>query len=266
MIKYKYDIKGFTMEESKTVFEETQEAEVTTDQVAMDGAVHQEQLKDINKLDKFFGITKSGSTFRTEIIAGLTTFMSMVYALLVVPGMYGESVTFGAVYIATALGAIVGTMLMAFLAKMPLAQASGLGATAYVSGTLLASGMGLTYANAMIFVLIDGVIFILLTATGLRKKILKSIPEEVKISIPVGIGLVIAFIGFSNAGLVKFSSSGVGFASFNVLSGDLSYLGATSAVIALIGVITIAILCKKNVKGGILWGMLGATALYYIFA
>ena len=155
MIKYKYDIKGFTMEESKTVFEETQEAEVTTDQVAMDGAVHQEQLKDINKLDKFFGITKSGSTFRTEIIAGLTTFMSMVYALLVVPGMYGESVTFGAVYIATALGAIVGTMLMAFLAKMPLAQASGLGATAYVSGTLLASGMGLTYANAMIFVLID---------------------------------------------------------------------------------------------------------------
>jgi AGZA family xanthine/uracil permease-like MFS transporter len=266
MIKYKYDIKGFTMEESKTVFEETQEAEVTTDQVAMDGAVHQEQLKDINKLDKFFGITKSGSTFRTEIIAGLTTFMSMVYALLVVPGMYGESVTFGAVYIATALGAIVGTMLMAFLAKMPLAQASGLGATAYVSGTLLASGMGLTYANAMIFVLIDGVIFILLTATGLRKKMLKSIPEEVKISIPVGIGLFIAFIGFSNAGLVKFSSSGVGFASFNVLSGDLSYLGATSAVIALIGVITIAILCKKNVKGGILWGMLGATALYYIFA
>ena len=237
-------------ENSKSVVEEQQVAEV----------------KEKNKLDKFFGITKSGSTLKTEIIAGITTFMSMVYALLVVPGMYGDKVTFGAVYIATALGAIVGTMLMAFLAKMPLAQASGLGATAYVSGTLLASEVGLTYANAMIFVLIDGIIFILLTATGLRKKILKSIPEEVKISIPVGIGLFIAFIGFNNAGLVNISNDGIGFASFNVLSGQLSYLGAMSAVITLIGVIAIAILCKKNVKGGILWGMLGATALYYIFA
>lgn len=252
-------------EESKNALESTQE-EPAAEAVATNGGNQQEPLKEKNKLDKFFGITKSGSTFKTEIIAGITTFMSMVYALLVVPGMYGDKVTFGAVYIATALGAIVGTMFMAFLAKMPLAQASGLGATAYISGTLLASGMGLTYANAMIFVLIDGIIFILLTATGLRKKILKSIPDEVKISIPVGIGLFIAFIGFNNAGLVNISNSGIGFASFNVLSGKLSYLGAISAVITLIGVITIAILCKKNVKGGILWGMLGATALYYIFA
>ncbi|MDE7192195.1 MAG: NCS2 family permease [Clostridia bacterium] len=252
-------------EERNDILESTQE-EVTTDQIVIEDASKEEQVKEKNKLDKFFGITKSGSTFKTEIIAGLTTFMSMVYALLVVPGMYGNTVTFGAVYIATALGAIVGTMLMAFLAKMPLAQASGLGATAYVTGTLLGSQIGLTYANAMIFVLIDGIIFILLTATGLRKKILKSIPEEVKISIPVGIGLFIAFIGFNNAGLVNISDAGIGFASFNVLSGGLSYLGATSAVITLLGVIAIAILCKKNVKGGILWGMLGATALYYIFA
>lgn len=253
-------------EERKDVLEKTQEVEVTTDQVEANDTKQETQLKEKNKLDRFFGITKSGSTFKTEIIAGLTTFMSMVYALLVVPGMYGDTVTFGAVYIATALGAIVGTMLMAFLAKMPLSQASGLGATAYVTGTLLASEMGLTYANAMIFVLLDGVIFILLTATGLRKKILKSIPDEVKISIPVGIGLFIAFIGFNNAGLVNISNAGIGFASFNVLSGKLSYLGAMSAVITLIGVIAIAILCKKNVKGGILWGMLGVTALYYIFA
>ena len=253
-------------EERKDVLEKTQEVEVTTDQVEANDTKQETQLKEKNKLDRFFGITKSGSTFKTEIIAGLTTFMSMGYALLVVPGMYGDTVTFGAVYIATALGAIVGTMLMAFLAKMPLAQASGLGATAYVTGTLLASEMGLTYANAMIFVLLDGVIFILLTATGLRKKILKSIPDEVKISIPVGIGLFIAFIGFNNAGLVNISNAGIGFASFNVLSGKLSYLGAMSAVITLIGVIAIAILCKKNVKGGILWGMLGVTALYYIFA
>lgn len=224
------------------------------------------QTKKIGKVDAFFGISKSGSSYKTEIIAGITTFMSMVYALLVVPKMYGDSVPFGAVYIATALGAIIGTTLMALLAKMPLAQASGLGATAYVTGTLLASGTGLTYANAMIFVLLDGLIFILLTATGLRKKILLAIPDEVKISIPVGIGMFIAFIGFKNAGLVKFSDSGIGFTSFNVLSGKLSYLGAISAALTLLGVIAIAVLCAKKINGGILWGMLGTTALYFVFA
>lgn len=228
-------------------------------------------VKKVGKLDAFFGITKSGSSVKTEIIAGITTFMAMVYALLVVPKMYGNSVPFGAVYIATALGAIIGTTLMALLAKMPLAQASGLGATAYVTGTLLGAGTQLTYANAMIFVLLDGVIFILLTATGLRKKILLAIPDEVKISIPVGIGMFIALIGFKNAGLVVFPvkdgvSQGISFTSFNVLSGNLNYLGAISAVLALVGVIAIAVLCAKKVNGGILWGILGTTVLYFVFA
>ncbi|MCM1438471.1 MAG: NCS2 family permease [Roseburia sp.] len=228
-------------------------------------------VKKVGKLDKFFGITAAGSTVKTEIIAGVTTFMAMVYALLVVPKMYGvggayPNVSFNAVYVATALGAIVGTTLMALLAKMPLAQASGLGATVYVTGTLLADGMGLTYANAMIFVLLDGLIFITLTATGLRKKILKAIPEEVKVSIPVGIGFFIALIGFKNAGLVQFSSGGIGFTSFNVLNGNITYLSTISAALALFGVIAIGILSAKKVKGGILWGMLGTTAAYFIFA
>lgn len=218
-----------------------------------------------SKLDKFFGITKSGSSYKSEIIAGLTTFMSMVYALLVVPKMYGDTVAFGAVYVATALGAIVGTMLMAFLAKMPLAQASGLGATVYVTGTLLAAGSGLTYANAMIFVLLDGIIFLVLTATGLRKKILAAIPDEVKISIPVGIGMFIAFIGFKNSGLVRLSEGSIGFTSFNVLSGNLDYASAVSAALTLVGVIAIAVLAAKKVNGAILWGILGTTALYFVF-
>ena len=159
------------------------------------------------KIDNFFSISASGSSFKTEIIAGLTTFMAMVYALLVVPDMYrGDGsfpyVSFGAVYIATALGAIIGTIIMAFLAKMPLAQASGLGATAYITDTLLGGGLGLSYANAMIFVLLDGAIFVFLTATGLRKKILAAIPKEVKTVLPVGIGMFIAFIGFNKAGVV----------------------------------------------------------------
>ena len=223
--------------------------------------------ENVNRLDAFFGISASGSSFKTEIIAGLTTFMAMVYALLVVPGFYSDlDVSFGAIYVATALGAIVGTTLMALLAKMPLAQASGLGATAYVTGTLIGGATGLTYANAMIFVLLDGIIFITLTATGLRKKILQAIPDEVKISIPVGIGFFIAFIGFKNAGLVNLSDGYIGFASFNVLSGKLNYLGALSAALALLGVIAIAVLSAKKVNGAILWGILGTTALYFLFA
>ncbi len=220
------------------------------------------------KIDDFFSITESGSSFKTEIIAGLTTFMAMVYALLVVPGMYEADgaypyVSFGAVYIATALGAIVGTVIMAFLAKMPLAQASGLGATAYITGTLIGGGMGLSYANAMVFVLLDGTLFIVLTATGLRNKILAAIPKEVKTTLPVGIGMFIAFIGFNNAGIVELHEGGIGFTSFNVLNTDLLYKNAVSAAVALVGVIAIAVLAKKGVKGSILWGMLGAAVLYY---
>ncbi len=216
------------------------------------------------KIDAFFGITAAGSSFKTEIVAGLTTFMAMVYALLVVPGMYdSQAVSFGAVYIATALGAIIGTIIMAFLAKMPLAQASGLGATAYITGTLMGSEMGLSYANAMVFVLLDGTLFIILTATGLRNKILAGIPAEVKITIPVGIGMFIAFIGSNNAGLVSLGEGSIRFASFNVLGKHFSYTAAIGALVALLGVIAIAVLAKKNVKGSILWGMLGAAGLYY---
>ncbi|MDE6373823.1 MAG: NCS2 family permease, partial [Clostridia bacterium] len=252
--------------------EETAAADCAADNgQAADCAVAAKDTKKKSGFDAFFGISASGSNFKTEVIAGLTTFMAMVYALLVVPKMYGVDgaypyVPFNAVYIATALGAIVGTTLMALLAKMPLAQASGLGATVYVTGTLLGAGTGLTYANAMIFVLLDGVIFILLTATGLRKKILNAIPDEVKISIPVGIGMFIAFIGFNNAGLVSISDNGISFASFNVLGGKITYLGAIGAALALAGVIAIAILSHKKVNGAILWGILGVTALYFAFA
>ncbi len=255
------------MEEKKDVEEEVAVTQTDATEDTNEKPISSTKKKG-RRLDEFFGITRSGSDIKTEIIAGITTFMSMVYAVLVVPGLYGENsyVSFNAVYIATVLGAVIGTTLMALLARMPLAQASGLGATAYITGTLLGGELGLTYANAMIFVLLDGLIFVLLTATGLRKKILKAIPDEVKASIPVGIGMFIAFIGLKNANLVKLSDGAIGFASFNVLSGKLSYLSTIAAAIALLTVIAIGILSAKKVKGGILWGMLGATALYYVFA
>ena len=229
------------------------------------------------KVDKFFGITKNGSGYRTEIVAGVTTFMAMVYILMVNAGMFSESwvgLSYGASYIATAIGAVVGTLLMAFFAKMPLAQASGMGVNAFIVYTLLLGGTNLTFANCMVFTLIDGVIFLILTATGLRQKIFNAIPAGVRQAIPVGIGLFIAFIGMQQAGvIVNEDSTLVTFISFNVLGKTpfASYVNGTvggmlPAIVALLGVLAIAIMSKLKVKGSILWGILGAAVLYYIFA
>lgn len=229
------------------------------------------------KVDNWFGITKSGSNYKTEIVAGITTFMAMVYILMVNAGMFegviGGADPYGAAYIATSVGAIVGTFLMAFLARMPLAQASGMGINAFIVFTLL-NKTGLTYANSMVFVLIDGVIFLILTVTGLRRKIFEAIPAGVRHAIPVGIGLFIAFIGLQQAGvIVDESSTLTTFVSFNLLN-DPSFVtyangtvgGILPAIVALIGVVIIAVLSKKNVKGAILWGLLGSAVLYYVFA
>ena len=227
------------------------------------------------KVDNWFGITKSGSNYRTEIVAGVTTFMAMVYILMVNAGMFAGVITdssdpYGAAYIATAVGAIIGTLLMAFFAKMPLAQASGMGINAFIVYTLL-NGTGLTYANTMVFVLLDGVIFLILTMTGLRKQIFEAIPAGVRHAIPVGIGLFIAFIGMQQAYVVVDSSTLTGFASFNLLGGGAfvdydgsNVTGMLPALVALIGVFAIAILSKKKVKGAILWGILGSAVLYYV--
>ena len=229
------------------------------------------------KVDNWFGITKSGSNYRTEIVAGVTTFMAMVYILMVNAGMFSGVITdssdpYGAAYIATAIGAIVGTLLMAFFAKMPLAQASGMGINAFIVYTLIVSGTGLTYANCMVFTLLDGVIFLILTVTGLRRQIFEAIPAGVRHAIPVGIGLFSAFIGLQQAGVVVNEDSTLTtFVSFNLLGSTpfVSYNAGTvggmlPAIVALVGVLAIAILSKKNVKGAILWGLLGSAVLYYV--
>ena len=229
------------------------------------------------KVDNWFGITKSGSNYRTEIVAGVTTFMAMVYILMVNAGMFSGVITdssdpYGAAYIATAIGAIVGTLLMAFFAKMPLAQASGMGINAFIVYTLIGSGTGLTYANCMVFTLLDGVIFLILTVTGLRRQIFEAIPAGVRHAIPVGIGMFIAFIGLQQAGVVVNDDSTLTtFVSFNLLGSNefVTYAAGTvggmlPAIVAIVGVFAIAILSKKNVKGAILWGLLGSAVLYYV--
>ncbi len=225
------------------------------------------------KVDNYFGITKSGSNYRTEVVAGLTTFMAMVYILIVNSGFFesviGGNDPYGAAYIATSIGAIVGTLLMAFVAKMPLALASGMGVNAYVVFTLIGAS-GLSYANAMVFTLLDGVIFVVLTATGLRQKIFEAIPKAVRYAIPVGIGLFIAYLGMQDAGIIVVDESTLtGMVSFNVLAfgqeGASTYLDMINALVAILGVLAIAIMSKKKVKGAVLWGILGSAVLYYIF-
>lgn len=257
--------------------EETKETQATNDaaEQAAPAPESEAAVKKVNRVDRFFGITASGSTFKVEVIAGITTFMAMVYILMVNAGMFSlTGITYGAAYIATAIGAIAGTLLMALLAKMPLAQASGMGVNAFIVFSLVLNGTGLSYANCMVFTLLDGVIFVVLTATGLRKKIFEAIPAGVRHAIPVGIGLFIAFIGMQNAQIIVGNSSTlVTFTSFNVLSGTAfatynagTVGGILPALVAILGVLAIAIMSKKKVKGAILWGILGSAVLYYALA
>lgn len=122
--------------------------------------------------------------------------MAMAYILMVNPGMFSDlgTVSYGAIYVATALSAVIGTLLIGLIANLPLAQASGMGLNAFFVYTVCFQ-LGFTYANALLFVLFDGILFVVLTATGLRKIIFNAIPAAVKAAIPAGIGMFIAFLG-----------------------------------------------------------------------
>lgn len=221
-------------------------------------------------MEKFFKLKENGTTVRTELMAGLTTFFAMVYILMVNANMFANpfgdgtpvlGVSYGAIYIATAISAIVGTLLIGLLANLPLAQASGMGLNAFFVYTCCV-GLGLTYANALVLVLIDGIVFIVLTLTGLRKKIFSAIPDVVRKSIPAGIGLFIAFIGLQNAKIViPSSSTGVTLNSFNLLS--VSWGDIMPMLVTIAAVIAIAVMAYKNVRGAVLWGILGGGVLYY---
>ena len=215
-------------------------------------------------MSNYFKVRENGSTVRTEIIAGLTTFMAMSYILMVNPGMFSDLgvVSFGAIYIATAVSAVVGTLLIGLMANLPLAQASGMGLNAFFVYTVCFS-LGFSYANSLLFVLVDGLLFIVLTVTGLRKLIFEAIPKRVRRIIPAGIGMFIAFLGFQDSGIVVAdASTGVTLASFNLL-GSATWGSIMPLLITILTVIVIAVLSKKGVKGAILWSILGASIVYY---
>lgn len=228
------------------------------------------------KLDKFFGISERKSSISTEIIAGVVTFLAMAYILTVNPNQIvgAGDPRWSSVFIATALGAIVGTLLMAFLAKLPLAQASGMGLNSMVGGLIAGYGaFHCTYGNAMFLVLVSGVLFLLLSiltikGVSIRELIFDGIPECIRKAISVGIGLFIAYIGFQNCGLIIHNAfTQVGLIDFSSWVDQIVNVGSGASVtpaaplVCLFGVIVIAILEHFHVKGSVIIGILAATVL-----
>ena len=209
-------------------------------------------------LDKLFHLKENHTDVKTEVMAGITTFMTMAYILAVNPNILSASgMDRGAVFTATALSAFIATCLMALLSNYPFVLAPGMGLNAYFTYTVVL-GMGYTWQQALAAVFAEGIIFILLSLTNVREAIFNSIPMNLKHAVSVGIGLFIAFIGLQNAKIVVGNDSTlVSIFSFksSVAEGTFSSQGIT-VLLALIGVLVTAILLAKNVKGGILWGIL----------
>jgi len=207
-------------------------------------------------LKKLFGFDSSQTTVRTEIIAGVTTFLTMSYILAVNPSMFSqlEGMPGGAVFTSTALAAIIGCLAMAFVGKLPFGLAPGMGLNAFFVYSVCL-GMGYSWQFALTAVLIEGLIFIVLTLTNVREAIVNAIPQSLKDAIGAGIGLFIAFIGLQSAGVIVHDDATL------VALGDIT---SGSALLALIGLIITGFMYARKVPGAILIGIL-ATMVIGIF-
>lgn len=204
-------------------------------------------------LKRLFGFDPAKTTVRTELLAGLTTFLTMSYILAVNPAMFSrlEGMPAGAVFTSTALAAIIGSAVMAFWGKLPFGLAPGMGLNAFFVYTVC-MGMGYSWQFALTAVFIEGLIFIALTLTNLREAIVNAIPASLKNAIGAGIGLFIAFIGLQNAGIIVRNDATL------VTLGEIT---EGSALLALIGLVVTGVLTIKNVRGGLLIGILITTVV-----
>lgn len=210
-------------------------------------------------LEKFFKLEKNNTTVKTEIIAGFTTFMTMAYILAVNPNILSAAgMNPNAVMIATALASFVGTLLMALMANYPFALAPGMGLNAYFAYTVVI-GMGYTWQIALFAVFVEGVIFIVLSLTNVREAIFNAIPATLKSAVSVGIGLFIAFIGLQDAKLIVHSDATL--VTYQTFKGETFHSIGVGAILALLGVLITAVLLVKQVKGGILIGILATWVL-----
>ncbi|GAB3409365.1 NCS2 family permease [Flindersiella endophytica] len=223
-----------------------------------------------NALDRYFKITERGSTFGREIRGGLVTFFTMAYIIALNPLIIGtakdadgqllgggSTPNFAMIAAATALVAGVVTILMGVVANFPLALATGLGLNAFVAFGIASQ---MSWADAMGLVVLEGLVILLLVLTGLRKAVFEAVPKELKVAISVGIGLFIALIGFVDAGFVRRTAN----PPVPVELGSGGFLDGWPVVVFVIGVVAIAIMMLRKVKGAILFGIIGATILAII--
>lgn len=207
----------------------------------------------MNTLKKLFDFDPKTTTLRTEILAGITTFLTMSYILAVNPGMFSqlEGMPAGAVFTATALASITGCFVMAFWGKLPFGLAPGMGLNAFFVFSVC-MGMGYTWQFALTAVFIEGLLFILMTITNIREAIVNAIPKNLRYAIGAGIGLFIAFIGLQNAGIIVDNDATL------VSLGEIC---KGPALLAIIGLVITGVLYAKNVRGAMLIGILSTTLI-----
>ncbi len=210
-------------------------------------------------MEKLFHLKENHTDVKTEVMAGITTFMTMAYILAVNPNILSAAgMDAKAVLIATSLAAFVGTMLMAFLANYPFALAPGMGLNAYFAYTVVLS-MGYSWQMALLAVFVEGLVFIVLSLTNVREAIFNAIPLTLKSAVSVGIGLFVAFVGLQNAKLIVNSDSTL--LTYQHFKGETFHSVGIGALLTLVGVLLIAVMLIKNVKGAILYGIILTWAL-----
>ena len=206
--------------------------------------------------EKMFKLKEKGTTVKTEVIAGVTTFLAMAYILAVNPTMLKEAgLSYDGVFLATALSAGIATLIMGLLANYPVALAPGMGVNALFTYTIVLT-MGYSPEAALAAVVVSGLIFLIISVTGIRKAIINAIPHQLKLSIGAGIGFFIAFIGFKNAGII------VGSDSTFVALGDLTN---PVVLLALFGILITIILMAKKVPAAVFYGLVITAVVGIIF-
>ena len=218
-------------------------------------------------MEKFFKLKENGTSVKIEFIAGITTFVTMAYIIMVNPAMLATPFegtdmydkVFNGVFFATCLSAFLGTFLMGVLARLPFAQAPGMGMNAFFTYTVML-GMGYSYEASLAMVFISGALFILITLCSFREKIVMAIPKNIKVAISVGIGLFLAFIGFQDAGLIVGNESTmVSLVDFSTFSENP--VACWGAILAFFGIVLTTVLYKKKVTGSILISIFVVTIL-----
>ena len=209
-------------------------------------------------MENFFKFKENNTSIKKEVLAGLTTFLTMAYIIAVNAGILsdGTGMPMGALVTATCLAAAVASIIMGLYAKMPLAVASGMGLNAYFTYAVI-HGMKMPWQAALAAIFIEGIIFIILSMTKVRDSVFNAIPLNLKLAITSGIGLFIAFIGFVNSGIVIQNNATL------VKIGEFT---SPTVLIAIIGILIIVVLSKNNVKGALLWGIVGSTLTAWLLA